>query len=77
MGISDRSAYKWLACYRSGGAAALVDRRSVRFTQRWTLDPQLVDFRHEHCTLIRVARVLVATLSTIGYVLKALGLGRL
>jgi transposase len=29
-GISLRCAYKWLARYRSGGAAALVDRRSVR-----------------------------------------------
>ena len=38
-GISVRSAYKWLARYRSGGAAALVDRRSVRRTQRRTLDP--------------------------------------
>ena len=31
-GISARSAYKWLGRYRSGGAAALVDRRSVRRT---------------------------------------------
>jgi transposase len=31
-GISLRSAYKWLARYRSGGAASLVDRRSVRRT---------------------------------------------
>jgi len=32
-GISKRCAYKWLARYRSGGAAALMDRRSVRRTQ--------------------------------------------
>jgi hypothetical protein len=38
-GISVRTAYKWLARYRSGGASALVDRRSVRRTQRRTLDP--------------------------------------
>ncbi|WP_232197345.1 leucine zipper domain-containing protein, partial [Synechococcus sp. CB0205] len=36
-GISLRCAYKWLARYRSGGAAALVDRRSVRRSQRRTL----------------------------------------
>ena len=81
VGISVRSAYKWLAHYRSGGAVALVDRRSVRRTQRWTLDPQqlqrAVDLRHERCTLRRVARVLAAPLSTVGRVLKALGLGRL
>jgi transposase len=78
-GISVRSAYKWLARYRSGGAAALVDRRRVRRTQRRTLDPlqRAVDLRHERCTLRRVARVLAAPLSTIGRVLKALGLGRL
>jgi len=76
-GISVRSAYKWLARYRSGGAAALVDRRS----QRRPLDPlqlqRAVDLRHERCTLRRVARVLAAPLSTVGRVLKAIGLGRL
>ena len=80
-GISVRTAYKWLARYRLGGATALVDRRSVRRTQRRTLDPlklqRAVDLRHERCTLRRVARVLAAPLSTVGRVLKALGLGRL
>ena len=80
-GISARTAYKWLARYRSGGTAALVDRCSVRRTQRRTLDPQqlqrAVDQRHERCTLKRVARVLATPLSTSGLVLKALGLGRL
>ena len=80
-GISVRSAYKWLARYRSGGVAALVDRRSVRRTQRRTLDPLQLqradDLCHERCTLRRVARVLAAPLSTVGRVLKALGLGRL
>jgi transposase len=49
-GISLRCAYKWLARYRTGGAAALADRRSVRRTQRWRLDPQqlehAVELRH-------------------------------
>jgi len=39
-GISLRTAYKWLARFRSGGHISLADRRSVRRTQRWTLDPQ-------------------------------------
>jgi transposase len=60
-GISVRTAYKWLARYRAGGVAALVDRRSVRRTQRRTLDPQqlqrAVHLRHERCTLRRVASV--------------------
>jgi len=49
-GISLRCAYKWLARYRSGGPASLADRRSVRRTQRRTLDPQnlqrAVELRH-------------------------------
>ena len=80
-GIRLRCAYKWLARYRSGGAAALVDRRRVRRTQRRTLNPQqlqhAVALRHERCTLRRVARVLLEPLSTVGRVLKPLGLGRL
>jgi len=37
-GNSIRTAYKWLVRYRSSGASALVDRRSVRRTQRRRLD---------------------------------------
>jgi hypothetical protein len=80
-GMSARTAYKWLARYRSGGASALVDRRSVRRTQRRMLDPlqlqRAVDLRHERCTVRCVAKVLAAPLYTVGRVLKALGLGRL
>ena len=36
-GIRLRTAYKWLAQYRSGGHTSLADRRSVRRTQRRTL----------------------------------------
>ncbi len=39
-GISLRTAYEWLARLRTGGPAALVDRRSVRRHQRRTLHPQ-------------------------------------
>ena len=81
VGLSLRSAYKWLARYRSGGVAALVDRRSVRRHQRRTLDPQQLqrarELRHERGTLRRVATLLAAPLSTVGRTLKALGLGRL
>jgi transposase InsO family protein len=80
-GISLRTAYKWLARFRQGGSPALADRRSVRRTQRRTLDPQqlqrAVDLRHERCTLRRIARALTAPLATVARVLKALGLGRL
>ena len=80
-GISLRSAYKWLARFREGGSAALADRRSVRRTQRRTLDPQhlqqAVDLRHQRCTLRRIARTLKAPLSTVARVMNSLGLGRL
>ena len=50
-GISLRCAYKWLARYHSGGAAALVDRRSVRRQQRRSLVAeellQAVEFGHQ------------------------------
>jgi transposase InsO family protein len=80
-GISLRTAYKWLARYRCGGHTSLADRRSVRRTQRRTLDPQqlqhAVDLRHQRCTLRRIAKAVGAPLSTVGRVMKALGLGRL
>jgi transposase InsO family protein len=80
-GISLRSTYKWLARFRQGGSAALADRRSVRRTQRRTLDPQqlqqAVELRHQRCTLRRIAKALKAPLATIGWVINALGLGRL
>ena len=80
-GISLRTAYQWLARYRSGGVTALVDRRSVRSTQRRTLDPQQQHqaraLRHERCTMRRIANDLAAPLLTVGRWLKAIGLGRL
>ena len=80
-GISLRTAYKWLARFRSGGPTSLADRRSVRRTQRRTLDPQqlqhAVDLRYQRCTLRRIAKAVGAPLSTVARVMKALGLGRL
>ena len=80
-GISLRCAYKWLARYRSGGAAALMDRRSVRRTQRRTLDPQhlqrALELRHQRLHLRHVARLVQAPFSTVARALSRLGLGRL
>jgi len=80
-GISLRCAYKWLARYRSGGEASLADRRSVRWTQRRTLDPQqlqhAVELRHQRLNLRHIARHLVAPFFTMARVLNRLGLGRL
>jgi len=80
-GISLRCAYKWLARYRSGGVAALADRRSVRRTQRLTLDPNrlqhAVELRHQRLHLRHIARLLAAPFSTVARALNRLGLGRL
>lgn len=80
-GISERTARKWLARFRSGGLAALADRRSVRRTQRRTLDPQqlqqAVELRHQRCTLRRIARLLLVPISTLARAMRRLGLNRL
>ena len=78
-GISLRCAYKWLARYRSGGVAALADRRSVRRTQRRTLDPNplqhAVELRHQRLHRRHIARLLAAPFSTVARALNRLGLG--
>jgi transposase InsO family protein len=80
-GISLRTAYKWLARFRSGGAMALADPRSVCRTQRRTLGPQqlqhAVNLRHQRCTIRRIAKVVGSPVSTVARAMKALGLGRL
>jgi len=80
-GISLRCAYRWLARYRSGGPTSLADRRSVRRTQRRTLDPQqlqqAVDLRYQRLHLRHIARLLQAPFSTVARALSRLGLGRL
>jgi transposase len=78
--ISLRCAYRWLGRYRSGGVASLADRRSVRRTQRRTLDPQqlqrAVELRHQRLHLRHIARLLHAPFSTVARTLSRLGLGR-
>ncbi|WP_233133880.1 leucine zipper domain-containing protein [Synechococcus sp. BO 8801] len=80
-GISLRSTYMWLARYLEGGVTALADRRSLRRTQRRTLDPpqlqQAVDLRHQRCTLHRIARLLLVPISTLARAMRRLGLSRL
>ena len=79
--ISLRCPYKWLARYRSGGPASLADRRSVRRTQRRTLDPnrlqRAMELRHQQLHLRHIARLLAAPFSTVTSALNRLGLGRL
>lgn len=80
-GISLRCAYKWLARYRSGCPPSLADRRSVRRTQRRTLDPnrlqRALELRHQRLHLRHIARLLAAPFSAVARSLNRLGLGRL
>jgi transposase len=80
-GISLRCVYKWLARYRSGGAASLADRRSVRRTQRRTLDPhqqqRAVELRHQRLHPPHIARFLAAPFSSVVRALNRLEHGRL
>jgi len=80
-GISLRCAYRWLARYRSGGVVSLADRRSVRRSQRRTLDQQqlqkAIDLRHQRLHLRHIARLLHAPFSTVARALSRLDLGRL
>ena len=59
--ISIRCVYRWLARYRSGAAASLADRRSMRQTKRRTLDLQqlqhALDLRHQRLHLRPIGRV--------------------
>jgi transposase InsO family protein len=61
--------------------ASLADRRSVRRTQRRTLDPQqlqhAVELRRQRLHLRHIARLLRAPFSTVARALSRLGLGRL
>lgn len=76
-----RCACKFLARDRSGDAVSLADRRSVRRTQRQTLDPLLlqhaVELRHQQLHLRHNARLLAALFSTVARTLSRLGMGRL
>jgi hypothetical protein len=81
VGISLCCAYKCLSRYHSVGAAALVDRRSVRRTQRRAHDPQrlqrAVELRHQRLHFRNIARLLGDPFSTKARTLSRLGLGRL
>jgi transposase InsO family protein len=80
-GISERTAHKWLARYRQGGEIALHDRpstpiRSPRRTPQ-AMVATIEHLRRERLSGPRIARRLGLPVSTVGAVLRRLGLGRL
>jgi len=81
VGLSERRAYHWLARYRAGGEIALDDRSSTPARYRApapsTRDGEIERLRRERMTGDRIARALGVPRSTVGAVLRRLGLGRL
>jgi len=80
-GISTRTAYKWLARYRAGGTAGLVDRPSAphriphRTRPRRVLE--IVALRAQRLPGHVIARRVGIPRSTVSRVLRRAGLGRL
>ena len=79
-GVSERTAYKWLARHRAGGAAALHDRKPTPARCPHRLPDAAVAeierLRRQRWSGPRIARGLDRPVSTVGTVLRRLGLGR-
>ena len=80
-GVSTRTAYKWLARYRAGGERMLADRSSAPTRCRHRLPAEtaagIERLRRQRMTGPRIAKALGLARSTVGAVLRRLGLGRL
>ena len=80
-GVSVRTAYKWLARHRAGGERALHDRSSAPARCPRRLPPRVTAeierLRRQRLTGPQIAQQLQRPRSTVGLVLRRLGLGRL
>lgn len=80
-GVSERTAYKWLARHRAGGERMLHDRSSApaRCPRRLPAGTvaAIERLRRQRLTGPAIARQLGVARSTVGAVLRRLGLGRL
>jgi transposase InsO family protein len=80
-GVSARTASSWLARYRAGGEPALHDRSSAPARSPRRLPAETIAaierLRRQRWTGPRIARALARPVSTVGTVLRRLGLGRL
>ena len=80
-GISERTAFRWLARHRAGGELALQDRSSApaRCSHRTSAATQaeIERFRRQRVTGPQIARQLGLPRSTVSAVLRRLGLGKL
>jgi transposase len=80
-GVSLRTAYKWLARYRAGGDRMLHDRSSAPARCPHRLPAATVAaierLRRQRLTGPQIAQSLGLARSTVGAILRRLGLGRL
>jgi transposase InsO family protein len=80
-GISERRAFVWLARHRAGGELALQDRSSAPARCKHRTNPDTLAaierLRRQRRTGPQIARDLSLPRSTVGAVLRRLGLGRL
>ena len=80
-GISQRQSYRWLARHRAGGAAALADRSSAPHHCKHRIGADRVSeierLRRQRMSGPAIARRLAMPVSTVGGILRRLGLGRL
>ena len=79
-GVSERTAFRWLARWRSEGQAGLADRSSApkRIPHRTPADRvrAIERLRRLWMTAAEIAEVLMMALSTVSAVLRRIGLGR-
>jgi transposase InsO family protein len=79
-GLSQRRAFVWLARHRAGGELALQDRSSAPARCRRTdadTTSKIEHLRRQRMTGTQIARRLAIPRSTVGTVLRRLGLGKL
>jgi transposase InsO family protein len=80
-GVSVRTAYRWLARYRTGGQAGLADRSSRPHRSPARTAParvaEILRLRRERLTAQEIADRLGMAASTVSAVLRRAGLGRL
>ena len=80
-GLSERQAYRWLARYRAGGTEALFDRSSApqRCPHKVPAErvAEIEGWRRQRLSGPEIARQLGMAGSTIGGILRQLGLGKL
>jgi len=78
-GVSERTAYRWLARWRADGEAGLLDRSSAPRTIPHRTPAQRVEviekLRRLFMTAAEIAEVLEMALSTVSAVLRRIGLG--